>query len=532
MRVALLVAIAGLAAWVFWPIRDTRWAIHFDPAATRAAHDFLAAPVPAGSGAPRPNVVVILADDLGKHDVSTYAPAAVPTPSLERIAREGVTFTAGYVTSPVCSPSRAALMTGRQQQRFGFELLTHDRYPRDRFQSWIARTFLADRGWAAIPEARVPLPQDVELQGLPPSEITLAELMKKHGYDTGMFGKWHLGVGHPALPNQRGFDYHYGFYEAFSLFAPADDPTMVGVHDDLFADRYQWWAGRRGNSAIRRNGELVDEKGYLTTRIAEEASQWIAARAGRRPFFAYIPFNAPHAPMQVAKSYADRFTDEPSADRRVYLGMIAALDDAVGQILDTLDRTGVANDTLVFFLSDNGAATYTRIARNDPLRGGKLMNFEGGINVPFLARWPAQLPAGATFRDPVSAIDVFMTTVRAAGAALPSDRPYDGVDLVPYLTGAGSGAPHDALYWRAAGHRAIRAGRYKLISDAKTGARVLYDLEADPYEAVDLSEREPALVERLEARLAEWEKAMKPPLWPIVMEYHFREGGRDFVFPL
>jgi len=530
MRIAALLVLAALAAWAFWPIHDARWAIRFDPEATRAAQAFLAEP-PGPAPATRPNVVVILADDLGKHDVSAYVPGAVATPNIERIAREGVTFRAGYVTSPVCSPSRAALLSGRQQQRYGFDLLTHDRYPRDRFQSWFARTFLADRGWMAIEDARVPLPEDVERQGLPPSEITLAELLKKHGYDTGMFGKWHLGVGHELLPKQRGFDYHYGFYEAFSLFAPEGDPTMAEVHDDLFADRYQWWAGRRGNSAIRRNGELVDEKGYLTTRIAEEASQWIASREGR-PFFAYVPFNAPHAPVQAPKSYADRFADEPNADRRVYLGMIAALDDAVGTILDTLDRSGLGNDTLVFFLSDNGAANYTRIAHNAPLRGGKLMNFEGGINVPFLARWPARLPAGVTYREPVSATDVFATAARAAGATLPSDRPFDGVDLAPFLTGEQSGVPHDALFWRAAGHRAIRAGDYKLISDAKTGARVLYDLEADPYEDTDLSEREPARVEALEAQLSEWEKAMQPSRWPFVMEYHFHEGGRDFIFPL
>jgi arylsulfatase A-like enzyme len=530
MRIALLLLLAGLAGWAFWPIADARYAIVFDPEATRAAKDFVAAPAELGA-AMRPNVVVIVADDLGKHDVSAYSPASLPTPNIERIAREGVTFTEGYATSPVCSPSRAALLTGRQQQRFGFELLTHDRYPHDRFQAWFARNFLSSRGWTALDDERVPLPKDVELQGLPPSEITLAELLKKQGYDTAIFGKWHLGVGEQMLPEHRGFDYQYGFYEAFSLYADPDDQNMANVRDDIFADRYQWWTGRSRNSAIRRNGAVIEETGYLTTRIAEEASQWIEARKGR-PFFAYVPFNAPHAPMQAPRSYADRFTSEPNPDRRVYLGMIAVLDDAIGQLLATLDRIGVADDTLVFFVSDNGAATYTRIATNTPLRGGKLMNFEGGINVPFLARWPKQLPRAATYRQPVSTSDIFMTAVRAAGAALPADRPYDGVDLVPYASGARADAPHEALYWRAAGHRAIRVGPHKLISDAKTGARVLYDLEADPFENTDLSETDPALVKSLEERLEKWESSLLPSRWPNVMEYHFHEGGRDFIFPL
>jgi arylsulfatase A-like enzyme len=228
----------------------------------------------------------------------------------------------------------------------------------------------------------------------------------------------------------------------------------------------------------------------------------------------------------------DRFAAEPDPDRRVYLAMIAILDQAIGEILAALDRTGLAGDTLVVFLSDNGAATYTGIADNAPLAGGKLMNFEGGINVPFVVRWPDRVPRGATYREPVSALDAFTTIVRAAGAALPADRPYDGVDLLPHLRGEIAAPPHEALFWRAAGHRAVRAGRHKLISDSETGSRVLYDLEQDPSERNDLSASQPALVEELEQRLREWESELVPPRWPNVMEYRFRERGRDFVFPL
>jgi len=530
--VLLLLALLalGLASWAFWPVADPALAIHFDLAKTEAARRFLAArdPRPASG---LPNVVLIVADDLGRHDVSPYEPASVTTPSLERLAREGVAFSAAYVTTPICSPSRAALMTGRYPQRFGFELLTHDRYPRNRLEWWVAHTFFSKQGWYAIDELRVPTAEDVELQGLPPGEITLAEILKKRGYATGIFGKWHLGVGPQAVPQHRGFDHQYGFYEAFSLYADPDDPDYLGVRDDLFADRYQWWTGRSGNSAIRRDGAVIEEDGYLTDKIADEASAWIRAHAGE-PFFAYVPFNAPHAPIQAPRATVERFASEPDPDRRIYLAAIAKLDEAVGRILATLDAAGVADRTLVIFTSDNGAATYTGVATNAPLKGGKLTNFEGGIEVPLIVRWPERLAPRAPYAEPVSTLDLFATIAQAAQAELPADRPYDGVDLVPFLLGTQPGEPHEALYWRAGGHRAVRAGTWKLISDARTGSRVLYDLAQDPYETNDLAEQEPARVDALERALRAWESSLVGPLWPNVMEFRFRDDGHDYVFPL
>ncbi len=533
MRRSLLVASSALAillASALWPLGDSRFAIRFDTEATRAAEEFLARP-PGRAAAKPPNVVLIVADDLGKHDISVYGPSPTPTPALAALAAQGATFTSGYVTAPVCSPSRAALMTGRYQQRFGFELLTHDRYPHNRLEWWIARRFFSTHGWHALDELRVPKSVDVERQGLPPSEITLAELLKKHGYETAVIGKWHLGSGERALPLKRGFDHQYGFYDAFSLYADRNDPEIISVHGDYFADRYQWWRGRSGGSAIRRNGVVTDEDGYLTGKIAAETVAWIEAhREG--PFFAYVPFSAPHAPMQAPRAYVERFAHVEDPDKRVYFGMIAALDDAVGEILAALARLGIADDTLVVFLSDNGAASYTGIADNAPLAGGKLTNFEGGINVPFLLRWPRRIPPQTTYRRPVSTLDVFMTIVRAAGVELPSDRAYDGVDLLPYLDGAIATDPHEALFWRAVGHRAIRSGRYKLLSDARTGTRALYDLETDPYEKLNLLPENPALAEELEEKLRNWESSLVPPAWPQVMEYRFSNGGREYAFPL
>lgn len=534
MKRNLLVLLSGLAilaAYALWPIGDPLLAIRFDANASRAAREFLARPAVAQATRP-PNILLILVDDLGKHETSIYQPSSVATPNLEQLAKGGVVFTQGYVVSPVCAPSRAALMTGRYPQRYGFELLTHDRYAHNRLEAFVARHLFSSHGWYAREgEVHVPLAADIDRQGVPPNELMLSEILKKQGYATGIFGKWHLGNGPELVPERRGFDMQYGFYEAFSLFADADDPNFIGVRDDYFADRYQWHYGRSGNSAIRRNGVVIDEPRYLTDAIAAETIEWIEAHKDQ-PFFAYVPFNAPHAPLQAPRSYVERFTDEPRPERRVYLGMIAALDDAIGRILAALDRAGLAEDTLVFFASDNGAATYTGIADNGPLAGGKFMNFEGGINVPFVARWPKKIPAGTTYTQPTSTLDVFMTIVRAAGAELPAERTYDGADLLPFVRREAGGAPHEALFWRTGNHRAVLAGHHKLISDARTGARVLFDLADDPGEKHDLASTEPQRVAELEQRLHDWEAQLVPPLWPNVMEYRFRIDGYDFVFPL
>lgn len=534
MRRALVVAVLVLvpsAAWLLWPQADPRFEIRFDAEKTARARRFLEQPVPAAATARPPNVVLIVADDLGKHDTSLYGAGAVDTPQMQRLADGGVRFTEGTVTSPVCSPSRAALMTGRYPQRFGFELLVHDRYPTNRLEYYAAKWLFSNEHWQAIDTLLVPPPAEVVRQGLPPSELTLAELLRKHGYATAIFGKWHLGNGPQSLPERRGFQSQYGFYDAFSLYKDPGDDDVVNARGRYFIDQYQWWKGRDGNCAIRRNGVEVDETGYLTDRIADEAIAWIDANRAR-PFFAYVPFNAPHAPLQADRRLHERFAGVTDPDQRVYLAMIASLDEAVGRILDALDQHALSDDTLVILLSDNGGAAYTGVTDNGPLKGGKLTNFEGGLNVPFVVRWPERLAAARTYTEPVSSLDLFATIVGAAGVVLPDDRPYDGVDLVPYLRGETAGTPHAALFWRAAGHRAIRAGRYKLVSDKRTGARALYDLAADKGETRNIIGEHADLADELEHRLEQWESELVDPAWPRVMEYRFEDDGQRYVFPL
>ena len=505
---------------------DPHLTIAEDPARLAAADAFRATPQPRASDAP--SIVVILADDLGYYDTSLYG-GTPSTPNLDRLASQGARCTAGYVVSPICAPSRAGLLTGRYPQRFGYEIINHERYPHNRLERGVARGLVEGQGWEIDPDVRVPPAEAIAAQGLPRAELALSEVLKQAGYETAIFGKWHLGTAPDKVPLARGFDHHYGFLEAFSLYAPPEDPDVVALRQDYYADRYEWKIGRSGASAIRADGVEVDEPAYLTDRIAEEAVAYLRA-PHTNPVFVYVPFSAPHTPLQAPRDRWAAITDAPSPEARVYRAMIGALDDGVGRILDAIDAAGKSEQTLVFFLSDNGGATYTGATDNGPLAGGKFSNLEGGVRVPFLVRGPG-VPVGATCDAPVSALDVFQTSVAAAGARLPTDRPYDGVDLRPYLAGA-SGPPHPALYWRAGGASAVLQGRYKLISDETTGAVALYDLSTDPGESTNLSRKNPEIVSDMSALLQTWEADLRAPLWPPVMRYRTVHDGLDWLFPL
>ncbi len=422
-------------------------------------------------------------------------------------------------------------MTGRYQQRFGHELQPHERYPRNRLEYYVFKYFLAGDDFRVADLIAFPRFEDVLEQGLPLSEVTLAEVLRRQGYRTAIMGKWHLGGFGDHIPIRRGFDYHYGFYEAHTLYADPNDPDIVNQRRPDFSDRFVWDHGREGNCALRRNDQIVDEKVYLTDKIADESIHWLEANHDG-PFFLYVPFSAPHTPFQVPRRYWDRFADVTDPTKRVYAAMIASLDDAVGRIMDTLRRLGLDERTLVFFLSDNGGATYTGATDNAPLKGGKFTNFEGGINVPYLVRWPGTIAPGAPCSHPVSALDVFATAVDVAGADLPTDRPYDGVSLMPYLTGHTTAPPHEALFWRAEYHKAIRKGDWKLVKDEMSGRTVLYDLATDKSERRNLAAAHPEVVRDLEHVLTRWENEMVSPLWPRVMDFRFVDGEEVYFFPL
>lgn len=487
-----------------------------------------------GSRSERPNIVLILADDLGKADISLHGNTCLETPNIDSIGRSGVIFENAYCTSAICSPSRAGLLTGRYQQRFGYELQSQSRYPRNRFEYLIAKHIVDMGDWVLNGNTSFPSKEDHKRQGIPRSEITLGELLQAGGYTTAAIGKWHLGYSGEYLPHNRGFDTHYGFYEAFSLYAPTDDPDIIGYRHSYYKNKWTWKKGRKGTCAIRRNGEIIQEERYLTTAIAEEGIDFIRSRRGEQdPFLLYLPFSAPHTPFQTTREHYDRFPHIADRNRRIYCGMIAALDDAVGMVLDTLKQEGIEENTVVIFTSDNGGATYTGATDNGPLQGGKMTNFEGGLNVPLMMRWPARIAPGTRYSQDVSLVDIFPTVAGAAHLSLPGDRTYDGTDLLPFLNGSRKGKPHDALFWRSDYTGVVIKDGWKLIRDEKRNRSNLYKLTEDKTESVDLSGSHSEKTEELLRLFREWSSGLKPPRWRSFIEFRYRAAdGTYHYFPI
>jgi arylsulfatase A-like enzyme len=527
----ILVLAAGLI-FLLLPVGSREYRIEFDERKIEGKRDFLEeiTRTDLPQQQERPNILFILADDLGRNDISLYNDRGVATPHIDAIGRRGVVFTDAYCTSALCSPSRAAIMTGRYQQRFGHELQTNNRYARNRLEYLVFKHIL-DIGFWRVAELAVPGKADIARQGLAPGEITIAELLHSSGYATGLIGKWHLGHEEPFLPLNRGFEYHYGFYEAYTLYDQIEDPNVVNRRLDEFSDKHQWRQGRRGTSAIRRNHRIINEQGYLTDRIADESVRYLEEHASM-PFFLYVPFSAPHVPYQAQQKYYDSYAEVEDETRRVYRAMIKNLDDAVGRIIEKIGELGLERETLIIFASDNGGALHTGATDNAPLKGGKFTNFDGGLNIPFMLRWEGVLPEGSRYRRPVSLMDVFATTTAAASVPLPSDRRYDGVDLLPLLLGEAADPPDRALFWRSLYNKAVRRGDWKLILNERNGQILLYNLDHDRREKVNLAPHYPEIVEELLDELRRWEQPLQPPSWPRVMDVEFIIDGSAYRFAI
>jgi len=418
-------------------------------AAGWASAPLLAAPA-------RPNIIFIAADDLGYGELSVQGGKDIPTPNIDSIAHNGVRFTNGYVSCPVCSPTRAGWITGRYQQRFG-----HEFNPGPEQQ--------ADPNF-----------------GLPLSETTLADRLKAAGYATGMVGKWHLGYKPELHPLKRGFDEFFGF--------------LAGSHPYL---------PTRQAEPILRGTEPVEEQEYLTDAFAREAVAFIE-RHRQQPFFLYLSFNAVHAPLQATEKYLSRFSSIQNERRRTFAAMLSAMDDAVGRVLARLREHRLDNDTLIFFISDNGGPTPNTTSGNGPLRGYKGQVLEGGIRVPFFVQWKRRLPSGKTFEQPVIALDIMPTALAAAG--LDPGKNLDGVNLLPYLGAERKGTPHQALYWRFGAQAAIRKGDWKMVRLGE-GRAELYNLAEDIGESRDLASAQPAKLKELLADWEAWNRQLMPPRW-------------------
>lgn len=474
----------------------------------------------------KPNIILILADDLGYNDLSTYGNKNIPTPNIDQLAGKGVRLTNGYCSSPICSPSRAGLMTGRYQQRFGFEFQERDA-PIGKYSIWQKAAF-AQRAMREGDHIDFNKNTNAPPNGLPEGEITIASLLKQSGYHTAAIGKWNLGRAIYQLPSAKGFDYFYGFYSAAGLYADKKDTSIYNKKLDDILDAAVWY--REGNSAVRRNDSVVTEKRYLTFAFADEAATFIH-RQKDSSFFLYLAFNAPHTPFQAPKEIVSKFSNVEDETKRVYYAMISALDHAIGKVLKTLEADGIAEKTLIIFSSDNGGATYTQATDNEPLKGGKMSHFDGGIKVPFIISYPAKINAGIVYDYPVSLLDILPTCISAAHGSLPNGTSIDGVDLIPYLNGSNKNRPHPILYWRNGYSKAIRKDDLKLYVNEKEKVNFLYDLLKDPYEREDLSTTQPEKVKELENELKKWEQNLAQPLWKSRFQFKLKVRDRKFIFP-
>ena len=466
----------------------------------------------------QPNIILIVADDLGYNDITLrhggVAGGTVPTPHIDSIAHDGVDFSAGYAGNATCSPSRAALMTGRYATRFGFEFTPVPKQFMKMVGTHSKPGAVHEPIYHAERERDLPPYED---EGIPTTEVTVGNLLQKAGYHTVHIGKWHLGDSPKFRPYARGFDEALSMQHGASMFMPENDPGVVNAKQEYDPiDKFIWAAhpfGMRFNDS-----EQFAPKGYVTDYLTDEAVKVVAANKNR-PFFMYLAYNAPHTPLQATRADYDALSHIKDPTLRVYAAMIRSLDRNIGRVLQTLKDQGMDQDTLVIFTSDNGAPHYIGLeGLNKPFRGWKTTYFDGGIHVPFFMRWPGVLPRGANYQSAVSHFDIYATAAAAAGATLPTDRKIDGVNLVPYVRGERSDRPHDALFWRGGDYHAVRAGDWKLQVTARPNKEWLYNLKSDPGEKTNLAAQQPAKLAELKAMIKDFDKQQAKPLWPSLAE--------------
>jgi arylsulfatase A-like enzyme len=436
----------------------------------------LVIPLPAKD---RPNIIIFLADDLGYADVGFNGCEDIPTPNIDLIAAKGVKFTDGYANHPVCSPSRAGLLTGMYQHRFGFE---NNSGP----EEYAAGNF-----------------------GVPREVPMLAERLGAAGYETCMVGKWHIGFQEGLRPHERGFDYSYGFLSGARTYYPE---------------------GPRQDNQLYLNGTpFNDETEYLTDAFARESLKFIedhkASERSDDPFFLYFSFNAVHLPLEATKKYESRFPKIKDKNRKTYAGMLSALDDAIGRVMEKIRELKLENDTLVFFYSDNGGPTPQTTSRNDPLRGFKGQMFEGGIRVPYAAQWPGKIPTGATYTNPIMSFDITATALAAAGIKTTEKDTLDGKNLIPYLNGSKTEKPHEQLFWRSGTQHAARVENWKLVKPRGESA-MLFDLSKDIGEQNDLATSNPKKLKEVQAVYETWSSQMEAPRWIRQDRTNAEVGGK------
>ena len=427
-----------------------------------------------------PNVIIILADDLGYADVGFNGSKDIKTPHIDDIAKNGVVFSEGYVSYPVCGPSRAGLITGRYQDTFGF--------------------------------GKNPLfaPKDPNM-GLPLSEQTIADMLKLSNYKTFAVGKWHLGAHESLRPMKRGFDEFFGFLTGGHRYFPhewdLEDETKVKSQNGAYRTK------------LLRNEQRIEEKEYLTDALSRESVNFIERNANS-PFFIYLAYNAPHGPLQATEKYLNRFLEIESKNRRTYAAMVSAMDDGIGTIISKLKEKGIYDNTIVYFLSDNGGRLRGD-SDNGELRGKKGNLFEGGVRVPFVMQWPGQIKGGQTFDKPVSSLDIFATSKAITSPKIIPKNKLHGVNLIPFLKGEKKHSPHSNLFWRnnfmqnknelRTEASAVRSEKFKFIKNKQVDA--LYNLKKEISEQTNLKDQEKEMYDSLKNEYKRWSKTLMDPVF-------------------
>ena len=423
---------------------------------------------------PHPNVIVIMTDDLGYVDVGFNGSKDISTPNIDRIAKNGVKFTNGYTPYSVCSPSRAGFITGRYQQRFGYERNAQYR------------------------------PNDPNM-GLPQTEKTIPTLLRQVGYTSGVLGKWHLGAHISNHPLNRGFDFFYGHLGGGHRYFPEEltIKDSYSINDEPLS--YKTW--------IMRDHQPEKTDKYLTDAFSNEAVKFIEKNQ-KDPFFLYLAYNAPHGPLQATQKYLDRFDHIKNKKRKTYAAMVSAVDDGVGRILDRLESLEIIENTMIFFLSDNGGPESKNGSNNGTLREGKSSIYEGGNRIPFAMQWPAQITP-IVYEYPISSLDILPTIAEWTNTPISADKPLDGVNIIPYLKGEKQGRPHQTLYVRKFDDDlySVRDGDFKLVTKKKNSVKELYNLSKDLGEENDLASEFPEEVKRLDSLRQNWDSQLIDPIF-------------------
>jgi uncharacterized sulfatase len=470
----------------------------------------------------KPNIIVVLIDDLGFNQISSYgggmANGKFKTPNIDKLASDGVLCTNGYSSSPVCSPSRASLLTGRFATRFGYEFTPTTSTMMKAINIFSKKNEVVDGIYHNDRSENI---IDIEQMGIPQSERTIAEMLKPEGYHNIHIGKWHLGHAKDFLPRRHGFDESLRMDQG-SLFLPEYDDDVVNAKIDFDPiDKLLW--GNLPYAVNFNEGTRIKPEGHLTDYLTNEAVKAIEKNKNR-PFFLYLAYWAVHSPLQAKKEDYEKLSFIENHEERVLASMVMTVDRGVGKIRDVLKKNNIDDNTIIIFTSDNGAPGYIGLPHlNKPYRGWKLTHFEGGIHIPYIVSYPNKIPKGKTYDGRVSNLDIFSTVASVADVDLNRNDlreiEFDGVNILPYLSGENEGEPERILFNKSGDYSFLIKDGWKLQVDLVQNKKWLYNLKRDPTEKINLIESDIEKLNELELILSNKLSEQVKPIWPSLLDW-------------